>query len=189
MPKISQLPPEENPTPDDEFVMVDKALGITKKVTGDNISGAFGDESIGIEKIKNLSTSINEDGTLKGEWLSWTPTWGGFSSNPSGIFVYTVIGKTVFINMRITSSGTSNANTFTFTLPIAPTSMRGSSQQYAVALNFTEGHAAGASNYGSNISISGSSIIATVNANNSPTSWNTSGSKRFATAQFFYEID
>lgn len=53
-------------------------------------------------------------------WFNWTPVYGGFSVNPGGDtrFVVTPNG-TVKVFVYMTSSGTSNANTFTMSAPVA----------------------------------------------------------------------
>lgn len=53
-------------------------------------------------------------------WFNWTPTWGGFSSDPSNqICKYSVIGNMCTFYITGGNSGTSNATTFTFTAPVA----------------------------------------------------------------------
>lgn len=53
-------------------------------------------------------------------WFNWTPTWGGFSANPSaGTIKYSVLGNMVTFYITGVNAGTSNATTFTFTLPVA----------------------------------------------------------------------
>lgn len=50
-------------------------------------------------------------------WTSWTSTLGGFSGTPTQTCTYIQMGKTVIC--EITINGTSNATTFTLTLPVA----------------------------------------------------------------------
>lgn len=50
--------------------------------------------------------------------LSWTPTWAGFSSSPTGVnATYKVSGNQVFIYLSATGDGTSNATSLTITAP------------------------------------------------------------------------
>lgn len=50
---------------------------------------------------------------------SWTPTWGGFSVNPSGVTAkYIQLGKIVLCYLDL-AAGTSNATNFTLTLPVS----------------------------------------------------------------------
>jgi hypothetical protein len=51
-----------------------------------------------------------------GSWIPWTPTFAGFSSNPTADARYFRVGKKIDIRITMTA-GTSNSGTFTFTLP------------------------------------------------------------------------
>ena len=54
-----------------------------------------------------------------GAWKTWTPTFGGFSVDPSSVIArYTQVGKAVSVWVSM-GNGTSNATTFTMTLPLA----------------------------------------------------------------------
>jgi len=57
-------------------------------------------------------------GDVGGAGLAWTPTFTGFSADPSGVHRYTKVGKFVTLYIRHNTSGTSNATTFTITLPV-----------------------------------------------------------------------
>ena len=49
---------------------------------------------------------------------TWTPTFGGFSIAPANpICRYTLVGKLMILNVATPTMGTSNATTFTLTLP------------------------------------------------------------------------
>lgn len=61
-----------------------------------------------------LSTTAGEIG---GEWLAYTSTVTGFSGTPTKVTKYSLCGKRCTIYAAI--SGTSNATTFTFSLPFA----------------------------------------------------------------------
>lgn len=54
--------------------------------------------------------------------LTWTPTWTGYSANPSGTNKYRVLetGRMVLEMSHMDNLGTSNANTNKFTAPFAP---------------------------------------------------------------------
>lgn len=57
--------------------------------------------------------------------LSWTPVFTGFSVSPTvAAALYTIKGKQLFMLIN-TSSGTSNANTFTVSLPITASAVSG----------------------------------------------------------------
>ena len=54
-----------------------------------------------------------------GNFLAYIPSYGGFSADPSSVTArYVVIGKLCTVYVRAIA-GTSNATTFTITLPIA----------------------------------------------------------------------
>lgn len=48
---------------------------------------------------------------------TWSPTFTGFSTDPTVIASYIVIGKLCYVNVHTTVNGTSNATDFTMTLP------------------------------------------------------------------------
>ena len=53
------------------------------------------------------------------QWLNWTPVLTGFSADPgSAIYRFKVEGNTCMINVQHGSNGTSNATSFTISLPI-----------------------------------------------------------------------
>jgi len=55
-----------------------------------------------------------------GAWQTWSPTITGFSANPTGgIYRYRTIGGETEIEIRQPNDGTSNATTFTISLPVA----------------------------------------------------------------------
>lgn len=59
-------------------------------------------------------------------WISWTPTYTGFSSNPtSPAHYYQIIGDHIWCKMRQGGNGTSNANTFTISNPMTSKSLSG----------------------------------------------------------------
>ena len=53
--------------------------------------------------------------------FNFTTTWGGFTVTvPTGTFSFCIIGKQVNLFYASSAPGTSNAVTFTFTVPVAP---------------------------------------------------------------------
>lgn len=63
--------------------------------------------------------------TLGGAWTTHTPTFTGFSANPTfTTSSYIKFGKTVIWNFTLNVNGTSNATTFTMTLPFTSSSQR-----------------------------------------------------------------
>ena len=53
------------------------------------------------------------------QWFNWTPTWGGFSPNPTATCRFNIFGRKVNFYISTTAAGTSSATTTSFTLPIA----------------------------------------------------------------------
>ncbi len=70
----------------------------------------------------NLSTTANIALTqlAASAWTTWTTTYSGFSADPTQTLLYNKVGRivTVFASI-ISGAGTSNATTFTMTLPYA----------------------------------------------------------------------
>lgn len=50
--------------------------------------------------------------------LTWQPTWTGFSAAPTGVGIYKIISGNIHYTLN-PAAGTSNANTMTYTLPMA----------------------------------------------------------------------
>lgn len=66
-----------------------------------------------------LPTSILDTTSAGESWISYTPTFTGFSTNPTGgLYYYKQIGKTVILNIRMPNNGTSNSTAFTISLPV-----------------------------------------------------------------------
>src|SRR3990167_4574068 len=53
------------------------------------------------------------------DWTAWTPSYTGFSVNPTATAMYMQIGKLVIAYYLTTAGGTSNSAAFTTTLPAA----------------------------------------------------------------------
>lgn len=60
--------------------------------------------------------------------LDWTPTHTGFSSNPTFTGRYLLIGKMLFLSYTCSASGTSNATSYTLSLPASLTGRSGRNQ-------------------------------------------------------------
>lgn len=106
---------------------------------------------------------------------TYTGTWGGFSSNPTGLTSrYAVEGKLMFLYVYVTGNGTSNATTLTYTLPSGYTAKNKMSFPVAAALNggVAAPDAQGQTNAGS----------ATIDFYTTATgaAWSNSGNKRVA---------
>jgi hypothetical protein len=113
------------------------------------------------------------------DWAAFTPTWGGFSVNPTATTRYVQIGKIVFVEVLTTVDGTSNATTFTMTLPV------NAANAAATAIGFGRGVNAGAAVGPSRIDITAAGT-ATFRTDNAGNAWTASGNKSINCC-FFYE--
>ena len=69
-------------------------------------------------------------------WFNYTPTWGGFSADPSNLVcIFNVLGNICTCQIYAGTGGTSNVTTFTATLPVTPDATRGYSTWYGRAQN------------------------------------------------------
>jgi hypothetical protein len=119
--------------------------------------------------------------------VEWAPTYTGFSVNPvSNVFRYKIINSRIILYLRTATLGTSNANTFTLTTPMAAINY-GSSPTYVGAVQAINNgatlttFAAAVLNGGSN------SIQMRINPASS-TGWTASGSKGIGGGELTYEI-
>lgn len=62
------------------------------------------------------NTWLLQNGVAVGVWGTWTPTWAGASANQTNPR-YTSIGKLLVVSVAATAWGTSNAASYTMTLP------------------------------------------------------------------------
>lgn len=51
------------------------------------------------------------------DWLAWTPTYAGYSANPTSVDTYKIESDRCWVNHAVTAPGTSNATTATLTFP------------------------------------------------------------------------
>ncbi len=67
------------------------------------------------------------------DWFSWTPTFTGFSADPTPAGCKVGIrGQTAFVHFGISATGTSNATTFTISMPVTTANITGNVMQVAV---------------------------------------------------------
>lgn len=96
------------------------------------VIGTNGTRAIFINASQQVGVGTNSPGSVldvssggntvltMGAWSAWTPTFTGFSTDPTGWTArYIRIGKTIIATFISGTSGTSNATTFTITLPVA----------------------------------------------------------------------
>lgn len=58
-------------------------------------------------------------------WKPYTPTFGGFSVNPTYTAKYFLVAKLCVVDIFMSAAGTSNATTFTVTAPFASATIAG----------------------------------------------------------------
>jgi hypothetical protein len=74
--------------------------------------------TITAEDIADSIEGVMGASGVLGASSSWTPTFTGFSADPTNLACrYWKIGKMVILNVRMGSAGTSNSTAFTMTLP------------------------------------------------------------------------
>lgn len=113
-------------------------------------------------------------------YTSYTPTYTGFVDNNLGTTgYYKRIGRTCHVYMVDPVNGTSNANTFTISLPVTA----GAQDQY-VSVAQARNNSAFTANASGKITASGTTL--TLNLSGSSTGWTTSGNKS-AFLNFSYE--
>lgn len=120
----------------------------------------------------SLSTTSGE---LGGAWTTWATTVGGFSSTTDATLRYMLIGKTVHIRVYI--NGTSNATSFSFTVPYAVAN--GGSVPCRIANNGVTNTSPGL------IDVSGSTLF--VYTSLAGAAWTASGQKILYPTVFTYE--
>lgn len=115
-------------------------------------------------------------------WYDWTPTFTGFSSNPSNPeTTFTIINRTCFLRVYMMTTGTSNATGFTMTAPVPSGSN--------ISLNSLAWYVDnGANTYGGGMAyLPNASQIITLYTTGGSAGWTNSGSKS-ASFELFYEI-
>jgi hypothetical protein len=113
---------------DNELVKFSKTASAVNELTianaatanGPELQATGGDTNIDIELIPKGTGVVKIGGNTitHGEWTSWSPSFTGWSANPTGgLYYYRLVGKTCEISVRQPNNGTSNATTCTFSLP------------------------------------------------------------------------
>lgn len=119
------------------------------------------------------------------QWFNWTPTFTGFSSNPTSLVNrFNLVGTMCTLTMRQVNAGTSNSTGFTMTAPIAAANPSG----VGFYLGMCWGTDAGSLvSPGSWMTIGGSNVITIGKAFNNG-NWTNSGSKKIDPGFITYEI-
>lgn len=181
MPRITEYPSQDPMADDDLFVTHNQASGATRSVERlAALRSLPGDELVaGTVSPNKLVSGSGTSWT----WQSWTPTITGFSANPSGgVYLYTQIGKTVFISIRQPNNGTSNATGFTITLPV--TAKTTTDQTWEVWFRGVNNGNLAFPRLG--VISSGGTVI-DLYSDAAQANWVNSGGKRVVSLQMFYE--
>lgn len=117
-------------------------------------------------------------------WQAWTPTFTGFSSAPTGVSArYKQVGKTVYATWVFPNSATSNATTFTISLPVAVSS---SAIQFISCIQVRDSGTTQSTPGIIVVDPATSTTVATIFKNTAAAAFTASGDKR-ASGSFFYE--
>lgn len=115
-------------------------------------------------------------------WFNWTPSPTGYTGSPTVFARFTVLGRLCTAYIDVT--GTSNATTLTFTLPIAVGA--GQTDGPILLISFLKDNTV-TLNAPGRVALPGSGSTATCSKDMSGTAWSASGTKQILT-EFAYEI-
>lgn len=116
-----------------------------------------------------------------GQWQAWIPTFTGFSADPTGVTArYTLNGKMCTIYLNSSAPGTSNATTFTFTLPFAAAN---TAAQVFTCVGMNAG-----TQQQCRIQTAANSNICTCYSSPAAAAWTASGNKMIYPSSYTYEI-
>ena len=123
--------------------------------------------------------------TMRSQRMTWTPTTGGYSADPTGIYEYILDGALMFLYVRETANGTSNATNLTYTAPMTAVTLTGF-VWLGIAAAFDNTASLTTT---SRVEIPSASNVLTLYPNMSGGStWTGSGGKRVASGSISYAI-
>lgn len=126
-------------------------------------------------------STIGVNGTdLSKAWVAWTPTFTGFSSDPTVSARYMQVGRLVYASWSLSLNGTSNSTDFTMSLPVTAVS----STRYRQSIRCTDNGTALTNP--SLVDPSGSTV--TIYKDLTGASWTSSGAKG-CDGVFMYEAN
>jgi len=100
-------------------------------------SSSYGSPTVTVNLIPNIDYEMATGTVIKRyisyvdtpegfpDFFNWTPVHTGFSVDPTIVARWKVSGSSIMISYSATGSGTSNATTYTITLPVTPVSLAG----------------------------------------------------------------
>ena len=116
-------------------------------------------------------------------WFNWAPTQVGFSADPAGgLYRFRVDGNVCTLAIRQPAAGTSNANTFTISLPVTAKTL---TDMAWVASGFATDNGTLITGMGYVVS---AGTVLTLYKDLSATGWTTSGNKYLNAMSISYEI-
>lgn len=151
----------------------------------DNIQALHEGTGLADGSITNdkLSTDAGE---LGGAWQTWTPTVTGFSSVPTNSsYRYKRIGKSVTLSINQGTNGTSNATTFTISLPIQAATVTNHTWGAAISQLVNGGSVPGSPGLAQ---IDSGATVLGLFSTSAGASWTSSGGKRIIGLVITYEI-
>lgn len=118
-------------------------------------------------------------------WTDWTPTFTGFSADPSGgIYRYTQTGKKVTIHVAMPNAGTSNSTSFWLTLPVTASST--TDYNISILIPIAVNNSAESTTFDRANIFANAPTVIKLSKNQSITGWTASGTKS-ATFEMEYE--
>lgn len=148
----------------------------TVSASGNRLSGTTSALGAGV----TLTNSIVDSSRGADVWSTWAPTVGGFTGTPTTVARYKRAGRVCTIFVSIT--GTSNATTFTFTLPFA-------AESAVTMLDARIADAGATASTPGQLALTAASSTATVTRDGAGTAWTSSGTKTLYGYSFTYEVD
>lgn len=120
-------------------------------------------------------------------WFNYTPTYGGFSADPSLVMCrYSISGRTVRFTYSASGDGTSNATTFTISLPVAAYNDGVNGSKWTGMCGYARDNSAALAS-GARWAISNGGTVINLYPSSTVANWTTSGGKR-AYLEGFYEF-
>lgn len=119
-------------------------------------------------------------------YFSHTPSYIGFSSNPTINMQFKIIGSTCFIHGYASGAGTSNSNQFKISLPVAPIPMS-EVRTYCIGYGTDNGATTQATFIVSGVD-DATNLIVCKGITENASSWTTSGSKYCNPPTIMYEF-
>lgn len=164
--------------------IISKPTGTTFGIVGGTTSGAAATVANGSTITVPYYSKVSSPAGFP-HWFNYVPTLVGFSSNPGGIYRFSINGRVVNLNVRSYSDGTSNANNYTITPPVNAPAL--SNQAYSTQIGVSVNNGSQTTSRDIVYYEPASSQVIQLALNGSTTGWATSNGKR-ATFQMIYEI-